>query len=118
MKAVHARLAPAQDKNTVVEVIPERRREARVPARYQARLQFSSDDCAEVQLADISMHGCCVRGEATGLRIGRFVSVGIDEEPMLPAVIRWVRDNAAGMEFLRPIPPERHEWHELIEMPF
>ena len=81
-------------------------------------LQCVPGETATVELADVSMHGCCVRTETPDLRIGRFVSIGIDSNPMLQAVIRWVRDGAAGMEFVRPIPPERSEWHDLIEMPF
>jgi hypothetical protein len=118
MKAAHVRLAPAPDEDTLVDTMAERRREPRVAAHYQATLQFTQDDSADVQLADISMHGCCVKTEADGLRVGRFVSIGIDDEPMLQAVIRWVRAGSAGMEFLRPIPSERYEWHDLIDMPF
>jgi hypothetical protein len=117
MRTAYARLASAPDDEKPTPVIPERRREARVKARYRATLQFSDGTSDGVHLADISMHGCCIRSDSEGLRIGRFVSIGIDEEPMLQAVIRWVRDGAAGMEFLRPIPPERSEWHELIDMP-
>jgi len=118
MKASHARLASAPDEKTMETVIPERRREGRTKARYRAVLQFSDGAGGDVELADISMHGCSVRSETEDLRIGRFVSIGIDAEPMLQAVIRWVRDGTAGMEFLRPIPPERDEWHELMDMPF
>ncbi len=118
MKAAHVRLAPAQDEETLVETVSDRRREPRVATHYLAKLQFSQDDSADVQLADVSMHGCCVTTDADGLRIGRFISIGIDDEPMLQAVIRWVREGSAGMEFLRPIPAERYEWHDLIDMPF
>ncbi|MCX7864651.1 MAG: PilZ domain-containing protein [Novosphingobium sp.] len=98
--------------------MPERRRELRVPTRSRAVLMLSPDETIEVELADISMHGCCIKASAAGLRIGRFISIGIDGNPMLQAVIRWVRDGAAGMEFVRPIPSERIEWHALIETPF
>lgn len=118
MKASYARLATEPDEETTPEAISDRRRETRVSASYQAILQFSEGVSDEVQLADISTHGCCVRSDAEGLRIGRFVAIGIEQEPMLQAVIRWVRDGAAGMEFLRPIPPEQREWHELMDMPF
>ena len=118
MKATHARFASPPNDEATVESSPDRRRETRVPARYQAILQLSEGVSSEVHLADISAHGCCVRSEDQGLRIGRFVSIGIEQEPMLQAVIRWVRNDAVGMEFLRPIPPERSEWHELIEMPY
>jgi len=118
MKVAHARLARATDEVTVAEVFTDRRRESRVPARFSAVLRFSDGASSEVELADVSTHGCCVRSEDAGLRIGRFVSVGLDEESMLQAVVRWVRDGAAGMEFLRPIPPERCEWYDLMDAPF
>jgi hypothetical protein len=118
MKAAYGRIAGAPEEETSAEIVPDRRRELRVPAGYQAILEFSEGDSNKVSLADISTHGCCVRSEAEGMRIGRFVSIGIDDGQMLQAVVRWVRDGAAGMEFLRPIPPERSEWHELIEMSF
>jgi len=117
MKVAHARLARAQDEEILTVVATERRREPRVTTRFNAVLQMSDGVSNEVQLADVSAHGCCVRGDAEGLRIGRFVSIGLDEDSMLQAVIRWVRDGTAGMEFLRPIPPEQVEWHDLMEMP-
>lgn len=119
MKAAHARLGGGAGEQVLVEPrAAERRREDRIKAQYRARLQFADGADNEVELADISMHGCCIRSDADGLRIGRFVSIGIDEEPKLQAVIRWVRDGLAGMEFVRPIPPERDEWHDLMDMPF
>jgi len=106
------------DEGTALDFVPERRREGRTRASNQAILRFAEGTSEEVALADISQHGCSIQSEIEGLRIGRFVSIGIGQEPVLPAVIRWVRNGAAGMEFLRPIPAERREWHELIEMPF
>jgi len=81
-------------------------------------VRFTNGTNREMQLGDLSTHGCRVDGEVEGFRVGRFVSVGLDETSMLQAVVRWVRNNAAGMEFLRPIPPERTEWHDLMDMPF
>ena len=104
--------------DTPAESGRERRREERIQARFQAIVQFPGGSSREMQLADISTHGCRVDGEVEGFRVGRFISVGIDETSMLQAVVRWVRNDAAGMEFLRPIPPERTEWHDLMDMPF
>lgn len=118
MKAAHARLASATDEDARARATPERRREPRVTAQHEAIVQFSDGKIADVQLTDVSMHGCCVKSEAEDLRIGRFVSIGIEDEPMLQAIIRWMRGGSAGMEFLHPIPYERTEWHDLMEMPF
>jgi hypothetical protein len=100
------------------ETGPERRRSARHPAWGTARLQSSHGENCEAMLADLSTHGCCVISEVTWLRTGTFVTIGIAEEPPLAAIVRWVRDGSVGMEFLRPIPPERSEWHTLLDSPF
>lgn len=97
---------------------PERRRISRTPAEVNALLQSAHGDEAEVRLADVSSHGCNVKGDFSWLRTGSFVSIGFGEEPALRAIVRWRRGDAAGMEFLRPVPPERSEWHALINSPF
>jgi hypothetical protein len=96
----------------------ERRKVVRSPAEVNALLLSSHGDEASVRLADVSSHGCSVKGEVPWLRPGSFVSIGFGEEPALRAIVRWMRGDAAGMEFLRPIPPERTEWHALIDSPF
>lgn len=100
------------------EAGPERRQSIRLPAWGTARLQSSHGEETEAMLADVSTHGCCVKSEVAWLRTGTFVTIGIAEEPPLAAIVRWVRDGSAGMEFLRPIPPERSEWHTLLDSPF
>jgi len=100
------------------DVRRERRKVSRYPAEVTALLRAASGAEAIVRLADVSTHGCNVRGEVAWLRTGIFVSIGFDEEPPLQAIVRWMRDGAAGMEFLRPVPRERKEWHALINSPF
>lgn len=97
---------------------PERRKEPRISARYEAIIESSKGQSEEVLLIDVSMHGCCVETEADWLRNGSFVSIGLDDQPKLSAIVRWVRDGSVGMEFLRPIPTDRDEWHEMLDMPF
>jgi hypothetical protein len=101
-----------------VDIRPERRKASRYPAEVNAVLTSSHGDEADVQLADVSTHGCNVRGVVDWLRTGSFVSIGFDDETPLHAIVRWTRGDAAGMEFLQPIPPERTEWHALINSPF
>lgn len=112
MSAMFARL-PAND----AESLPDRRRVSRSPAEVTALLLSAWGDEAEVRLADVSTHGCSIRSDAAWLRVGAFVSIGFGETP-LRAVVRWIRDDAAGMEFLWPVPAERGEWHALINSPF
>ena len=96
----------------------ERRQYPRHPASAIAVVQSLYGEELEGCLVDISLHGCCVRGEAAWLKAGSFVSVSLEQEPALQAIIRWVRQGAAGMELLRPIPSERTEWHKWLDSPF
>lgn len=93
----------------------ERRREKRHATCFEATLEFSNGGRASVLLADVSLHGCCVRTDFGSLRQGAFVAIGLGAEPRVPAVIRWVRGNAAGMEFLRQVPADRTDWRALMD---
>ena len=92
----------------------DRRRFARHPVCATATLQTAQGDPVEVFLCDVSTHGCSVHCPDGWLRGGQFVSIAIGGAADLKAIIRWVRDGAAGMEFLRPVPAERKEWHVLM----
>lgn len=100
------------------DTLDDRRRERRHPTRFEATLEYSQGRRLAVLLADISLHGCCVQTEEEAPRQGAFVSIGLDEHSMLPAIVRWVRGSAIGMEFLRAIPSDRVEWHELLDLGF
>jgi hypothetical protein len=93
----------------------DRRREPRHATRFEAILETSQGRRLPVQLADISLHGCSVRAEGDGLRQGAFVSIGLCDDSMLSAVVRWVRGDAAGMEFLRAVPANQTAWHDLMD---
>ena len=112
MNAPLARLTPAASATGA-----ERRRAPRFTAWHPARLQARQGRFEEVLLTDVSTHGCCVRSDSPNLRVGAILAIGVGEHPMLPAMVRWVRDGSAGMEFLRPIPHEREEWHYLMDLP-
>lgn len=96
----------------------ERRREPRHSAGAQATIQFISGSQFMVQLADVSLHGCCIRGETERLQQGRIVSIGLHDHPMIDGIVRWVRADTVGLEFLHPIPVERHESHDLMDTGF
>lgn len=110
-----ARLGSAPD-----QAGAERRQYPRHSAWGTAKLVSSHGDETQAALVDVSTHGCCVKSDVPWLRAGSFLSIGIeeDEESRLQAIVRWVRDGSAGMEFLHPIPPERSEWHALMDSPF
>ncbi|MDE8652066.1 PilZ domain-containing protein [Novosphingobium album (ex Liu et al. 2023)] len=95
-----------------------RRREPRKAARFEATLESSGGSRTKVVLADVSRHGCSIRSQSPWLHQGAFVSIWLRDAPRLSAIVRWVRDGTAGMEFLRPIPSERTEWIALIDADF
>lgn len=113
MSAQLARLSAAQ-----ADTRPDRRKAHRYTAEAAATLHSSHGESASVILADVSTHGCNVQGELDWLRAGSFVSIAFGDEPLLSAVVRWIRDGAAGMEFLQPIPAARTEWHALMNSSF
>ncbi|HKR93134.1 PilZ domain-containing protein [Novosphingobium sp.] len=97
------------------DTLDDRRRERRHTTCFDALLETPRGGRVPVLLADVSLHGCCVQIDSDALRQGAFVSIGMCDDSMLPAVVRWVRGNAAGMEFLRAVPPEQVEWHDLMD---
>ena len=112
------KLARLQTGHEPADAASERRREPRHPVRAKGYVQSSRGDRAEACVVDVSSHGCAIQVEAAWLRPGSFVAVRIGEHPPLRAIIRWVRGGGAGMEFLGPIPPDRSEWHDLMDDPF
>ncbi|MGO4169844.1 PilZ domain-containing protein [Novosphingobium sp. PhB55] len=114
MNASLARLMPSP-----ARARDDRRREHRHVTCYDATLESARGGPASVQLADVSSHGCSVRGDADWLRPGAFVSIRLETgAPALQAIVRWVRGDAAGMEFLRPVPAERLDWLDLMDFGF
>lgn len=96
------------------DTLDDRRRERRHATHFEATLETSQGRRFAVLLADISLHGCCVQTEGEALRQGGFVSIGLCENSMLPAIVRWVRGQTAGMEFLRAVPSDQREWQDLM----
>ena len=95
-------------------VLPGRRKVRRSLVHVEARVTSSRGDRAAMTIGNVSMHGCNVRGDTVWLRIGSFVGVALDEGPPLQAIVRWVRDGSAGLEFMRPVAPGNRAWHDLI----
>ncbi|TCM21609.1 PilZ domain-containing protein [Novosphingobium sp. PhB165] len=116
MNAPLARLYSSAPISRSTSVGDERRREQRHATRYSASVESSRGEQAGVVLADVSLHGCCISGEAVWLRQGAFVSIRIGQGATLKAVVRWVRGDSAGMEFLHAVPSDAREWHELMDI--
>ncbi len=66
-------------------------------------IQSNSGDRAPGRLRDISAYGCNLACEAEWLRIGRFISLRLAKDWTIQAIVRWNRDGATGVEFLRPL---------------
>jgi hypothetical protein len=96
-------------------VARNRRREPRFATWSDAHVENSRGDSAKVLLDEVSMHGCRIKADEPWLRVGGFVSIRIENCGQMQAIVRWMRDGAAGMEFLRPIPPEFGAWHDLMD---
>jgi hypothetical protein len=95
-----------------------RRREPRFATWFDAQIENARGESVKVLLAEVSLHGCRIQADEPWLRVGGFVSIRIEHGAQLQAIVRWVREGAAGMEFLRPIPFEYSEWHDLMDEPF
>lgn len=92
----------------------DRRRQGRRKASRSAKIESAKGTSAKVELADISEHGCAIVGGTDGMRAGGFVSIALGAGKPVQAIVRWVRDGRAGLEFLWPVPPEMTEWHDLM----
>jgi hypothetical protein len=66
-------------------------------------IQSNAGERASARLRDISTYGCNLLSGADWLRMGRFITLRLSKERSLQAIVRWTRDGAAGIEFLRPI---------------
>lgn len=82
---------------------PLTRRSSRFLAHARVTLRSSHGDRAKGSLRDVSVFGCSVQSDAPWLRTGMFVSIALSNEWSIQAIVRWVRDGRAGVEFLRPI---------------
>lgn len=82
---------------------PQTRRAERRPASAPVLVQSSHGDRTKARLRDISVYGCNVISEAEWLRLGIFVAIRLEGGQAIQAIVRWVRDGACGVEFLRPI---------------
>jgi hypothetical protein len=89
---------------------PERRKALRSPFTGAVRVAVGDSQAVSAQLRDISQFGCNIKLRAAWLRVGRFVTLTFDEELEILAVIRWNRDDIAGLEFFRPLDLAQADW--------
>lgn len=55
----------------------------------------------------IGMHGCELRAMTDFFRVGRFIDLEFASGFRLTAIVRWVDNGAAGVDFARALPTER-----------
>lgn len=94
----------------------DRRRAPRAVVAAEALVTSSRGESAAMTIGNISVNGCNITGEAAWLRLGGFVTLELAEGESMSAIVRWVRGESAGLEFLRPVPPEHASWHALIDL--
>ena len=104
------RRLPGKDAAKEAAPRPRTRKVARLPSSADATIVSANGDNMRIRLSDISTHGCCVCGSVEGLRNGSFISLRLGQEAPLQGIVRWVRDQAAGIEFLRPLTRKQPEW--------
>jgi hypothetical protein len=63
----------------------------------------SHGDRSKALVCDVSVHGCSLKTDSTWMRMGQFISLRLSSDWTIQAIVRWVRDERAGIEFLRPI---------------
>ena len=88
----------------------------RVIARRRGQLISTQGEIALVGIGDVFAHGCVVQCASGWLRSGCFVSIVLDDGRPLEAVVRWVQEDHAGLEFLRAIRSDRSDWQDLIAL--
>ena len=84
-------------------IVPQTRRVSRMRSQTRAMVLSNHGDRSKALVCDVSVHGCSLNTDAGWLRMGQFVSLRLSSEWSIQAIVRWVRDHRAGLEFLRPI---------------
>lgn len=108
-------LAPLRQLSLLALDEADRRRERRKAGAVSARVIMAGREPAEARLTDVSLYGCCVETAAEWLRPGRFVAIALPSGAPLESIVRWTRGDLAGLELLRPLPADRHDWLALAD---
>ena len=88
----------------------ERRIAERKPFNGKVVIESNLGDRTVATVRNISPFGCNLRSDAEWLKLGRFITLRLSVERSIQAIVRWVRDGSAGVEFLRPIDLAEAEW--------
>ncbi|MET0589221.1 MAG: PilZ domain-containing protein [Novosphingobium sp.] len=88
----------------------------RVIAQRRGLINSAHGESALVLIGDASSHGCSIQCASGSLRPGRFVSIGFEDGTPLQAIVRWVREDRAGLDFLHAVPAHLDVWQTLIAL--
>ena len=91
------------DKLEVVATRPNTRRTTRRIAGAVASVRTAGGERCRARIRDVSIFGCSIVTEADWLRTGIFVTLQLNPEWSIQAIVRWARDGVGGVEFLRAI---------------
>ncbi|MBT0668068.1 PilZ domain-containing protein [Novosphingobium profundi] len=99
--------------------LDERRREHRHPTRHRLFLRTNGAPRGRVWLVDLSSHGCCVQADGLDLRPSQALTLhrGAGVEYLASghgALVRWVHEDQAGLEFVKAIGASDTLWQGLI----
>jgi hypothetical protein len=93
----------------------DRRRIGRRSVKAIVAVSNASGSRATMDVEDLSTHGCSINGDAAWLRIGMILAIRLEDDAPVQSITRWIRGDAAGVEFFRPLSPEHGCWHQLLE---
>jgi len=82
---------------------PQTRRASRLRSQTRTTIRSSHGDRAKALIRDVSIYGCSLECDAGWLRNGMFLTLHLNAEWSIQAIVRWVREDRTGVEFLRPI---------------
>jgi len=95
---------------------PNRRKTDRRAASAMAEVTtMNGNNTSSGVLGDVSSNGCSFLSDGHALRAGQFVTIALDCGKPVHAIVRWVREETAGMEFLRPLSRDQEGWFSLFE---
>ena len=77
----------------------ERRKERRISVELPGTFRVRGQDPRTMFFSQISAHGCRLAAEDMGLGIGESVEVYLGAVGPIGAVVRWIAENSAGVEF-------------------
>ena len=86
-----------------LDPLKSRRRTERQRADAQVGVTSSIGEHTVAAVRNVSIHGCNLKTGAEWLRMGRVIGIEIQPARTVQAIVRWSRDGATGVEFLRPL---------------